>query len=497
LKEDEPPSVASELWDSMAGCCTRNFVRPALMPFDVASVEARNQAIEALAASLPPAIEMASEPTKHKLEEALRAFANGTKNPNAALSGLAKQLVKLRVVISPLLPEGSPEPSQYIAAPTPLLSKFKMRITHSGKAMPQMTESGKLTQLSLEIDLDLLAERAQRIQIWANLLGSGPTFVVEPAHFTLVGKLRVWWDTSSGILQAGFLAKPKISFTGTVSARGCRVFGIPTTVAAIAERQLSYLDTAHPFTVPFKAPLPLRFINLTPESESLATVSGQVLQSIRVLKSLTSDALSLDKAIPTAVIKEAKALVMITHVKLGVAVSYSFGSGIIVCKLPSGEWSGPSSIQTVGGSFGTQFGVRRTDTVLCLFTDDAVRSFATGGRQVKIGGETAFAWGPLGREVTGEARISAKHFTTSFAYSHSSGYYMGNALAGEVLSHRDHENEEFYCKRGVKVEEILNGTVKPPPDDMHVKELQNLLHSLTTGSASAGILSDSSGSDVD
>jgi len=334
-----------------------------------------------------------------------------------------------------------------------------------------------VTQLSLEADVEVVAERAQRIEIWLQGAGCLPTISIEPAFFRLVGRLLVYWDTSNGVLKAAFLGDPSITFTGAVSARGCPACPISSAVSRLASQQLGMLDRRSPFQAPFDAPLPLRFINLSAGDDSLATITGQVRQSTAVLRSLTDDTLTLDRAIPGAVLRAAKGLVMITHLKTGAFVTVQFGSGIVVTRLPSGGWSGPAMIQTLGGSLGPQAGYKKTDTVLVLFTEGAVQQFAHSGHQLKLGGEGGVAWGPLGREVTADAQLSLGGFSTTFAYSHSQGFYGGYAISGGMLHHRNHNNEAYYGRRGISPAEILDGSV-PPPEGKDIAELHALLNRL-------------------
>ena len=51
------------------------------------------------------------------------------------------------------------------------------------------------------------------------------------------------------------------------------------------------------------------------------------------------------------------------------------GTGIVVTRLPSGRWSGPSSVGAIGGASGLMMGVSKTDSVIVLNTDEAVNSF--------------------------------------------------------------------------------------------------------------------------
>ena len=152
----------------------------------------QHAAIDALAATLPAVVKAASGPTQKQLEDRLRAWADGSEDPNALLQGVASKLFRVRVVISPLQGAEPPKGSKW-----PLFSRFELRLPAVDKAVPQVTDTGAVTQLSLEADVEVVAERAQRIEIWLQGAGCLPTISIEPAFFRLVGRLLVYWDTSN------------------------------------------------------------------------------------------------------------------------------------------------------------------------------------------------------------------------------------------------------------------------------------------------------------
>lgn len=71
-----------------------------------------------------------------------------------------------------------------------------------------------------------------------------------------------------------------------------------------------------------------------------------------------------DKAIPQAILKEAKGLAILTIVKAGTVVSYKFGTGLVVSRRTDGSWSAPSAILSVGLGWGAQVIVQEYDLYL-------------------------------------------------------------------------------------------------------------------------------------
>ena len=154
-------------------------------------------------------------------------------------------------------------------------------------------------------------------------------------------------------------------------------------------------------------------------------------------------------------------MAIITVLKAGFLFSGRAGSGVIVARLPNGEWSAPSAIMTAGAGMGGMIGAELTDFVFVLNTKSAVDSFAQMG-SVTLGGNVSVAVGPLGRsgEAAGTASLSA--VSAVFAYSKTKGLYAGISLEGSAIIERRDANSKFYGEN-IKARQILAGEVEPPP----------------------------------
>jgi len=109
-----------------------------------------------------------------------------------------------------------------------------------------------------------------------------------------------------------------------------------------------------------------------------------------------------EKAIPQAVLKDARGLGIMTVIKAGFGFSGRGGKGVVVARTSNG-WSGPSAIGTGGAGFGLQVGVEVTEFVMVLNTDAAVKAFSRDVN-ITLGGDISVAAGPIGRHV--EAAIT-------------------------------------------------------------------------------------------
>ena len=162
-----------------------------------------------------------------------------------------------------------------------------------------------------------------------------------------------------------------------------------------------------------------------------------------------------EKAIPQAVLKDARGLAIMTVIKAGFGISGRGGTGVVVARTRNG-WSGPSAIGTGGAGFGFQIGAEVTEFVMVLNTEEAVKAFSRDVN-ITLGGDISVAAGPIGRHV--EAAITP--VAAVYTYSRTQGLFAGISLEGTVIGARNDANAAYYG-RPVTPEEILSGKVTPP-----------------------------------
>ena len=61
-----------------------------------------------------------------------------------------------------------------------------------------------------------------------------------------------------------------------------------------------------------------------------------------------------ERSIPSAVLKGARGLAILTVAKVGAVVAYKMGTGLVVARRLDGTWSAPSAITSVGLGWGAQ-----------------------------------------------------------------------------------------------------------------------------------------------
>jgi lipid-binding SYLF domain-containing protein len=171
-----------------------------------------------------------------------------------------------------------------------------------------------------------------------------------------------------------------------------------------------------------------------------------------------------EKAIPQAVLRDARGLAIMTVVKGAFGFSGQGGKGVVVARTKNG-WSGPSAIGTGGAGFGLQIGGEVTEFVMVLNTDAAVQAFSRNVN-ITLGGDISVAAGPIGRS----AEVAITPIAAIYTYSRSQGLFAGVSLQGTVIGTRNDANAEYYG-RPVTPEEILSGKVPPPSGAMRLVQV--------------------------
>ncbi|KAL3420497.1 LAS seventeen-binding protein [Phlyctema vagabunda] len=166
--------------------------------------------------------------------------------------------------------------------------------------------------------------------------------------------------------------------------------------------------------------------------------------------------------IPQKVIKNAVALAIFTTVRAGFWISGAGGSGVLIARLPDGNWSPPSGILINTAGFGLIAGIDIYDCVLVINTLEALAAFKKV--RLSLGGEISVAAGPFGVGGIGEVDFSLeKPKKPIWAYTKSRGVYAGAQIDGSLIIERSDENARFYGQR-LCAAKILSGSLENTPD---------------------------------
>jgi lipid-binding SYLF domain-containing protein len=138
---------------------------------------------------------------------------------------------------------------------------------------------------------------------------------------------------------------------------------------------------------------------------------------------------------------QAKAVVVIPMLlKGGFFLGGEGGSGVLLARAASGEWSYPTFLTMGAGSIGLQFGAQTSELLLIILTDRGLASILD--RQVKVGGEINAAIGPIGGGM--EAATAGSLGTDIISYSVAKGVFIGGSIEGALIAKRDDWNSGYY-----------------------------------------------------
>jgi len=166
-----------------------------------------------------------------------------------------------------------------------------------------------------------------------------------------------------------------------------------------------------------------------------------------------------DKAIPTDLLREAKAIAVIPDmIKAGFIFGGRRGEGLISVKTRDGTWSNPSFITMTGGSVGFQAGVSSTDVILVFRTQRGVDSIVNG--KFTLGADASAAAGPVGR--TASAATDGQLKAEIYSYSRTRGLFAGVALDGSALRIDYDANAAIYGP-GITPRRVFEGGVSNVP----------------------------------
>ena len=122
--------------------------------------------------------------------------------------------------------------------------------------------------------------------------------------------------------------------------------------------------------------------------------------------------------------------------KAGFILGGSGGTGVFLARDGKGEWSQPI-FYTIGSvSFGLQIGGEAAEVMVLCMSQKAVDALMT--TQVKLGGDTSIALGPVG------AGAKSNVVADFISFAKSKGIYAGLNLEGSVVGVRDSLNKAYY-----------------------------------------------------
>mmetsp|Transcript_13001 Transcript_13001/g.22082 ORF Transcript_13001/g.22082 Transcript_13001/m.22082 type:complete len:496 (-) Transcript_13001:977-2464(-) len=230
-------------------------------------------------------------------------------------------------------------------------------------------------------------------------------------------------------------------------------------------------------------PQPKRMGSFTPVHHHQFEVVAEATQQCRDTCSTGGPNLGgLDGVrIPARLVEMAKGIATLTVAKGGFGLAgVEFGTGLVVARLPNGQWSAPSAIGAAGISWGALIGAQVSDHVFLLMTDKAVEMMFAKDGSINLGADVGVALGPLGRALEGNVGAAVGTVAPIYTYSLSKGLYAGVSLDGKVIVTRHNVNEKFYGQK-VTGADILMGQIPTPPAAQPLYDALTRCHVYATG----------------
>ncbi len=176
-------------------------------------------------------------------------------------------------------------------------------------------------------------------------------------------------------------------------------------------------------------------------------------------------------AIPAAVLRKAKALVIVNQFKAGLVLGVKDGYGVIMVKNDRGRWSLPVLIHAGEASLGLQLGASAVESIYVI----------TDTNTPKLLFKQRFNVGVDAKAVAGPKIAEAESYneeilrTPMLVYTKVAGLYAGATVKAGHLSRNDSANFLLYNTKYTMPEILYSDWVKAPAE---VQPLMNLVQRL-------------------
>ena len=162
-------------------------------------------------------------------------------------------------------------------------------------------------------------------------------------------------------------------------------------------------------------------------------------------------------AIPTEVLRQARAIVVVNQIKGGLILGFQYGYGTVLARRADGTWSIPVFVSAGEASLGIQLGGQRTETIYVLMDQETVRRLFNG--RMNIGIDARAIAGPRTYEAE---KVNRDILTTPvLVYGRNRGYYAGATVKTGWIDRNDTANWDYYATPYVLPELLFGDFVKP------------------------------------
>lgn len=184
--------------------------------------------------------------------------------------------------------------------------------------------------------------------------------------------------------------------------------------------------------------------------------------------------------IPKHLVHKCKGVVLLTVHEVGIVMSGSSGTGVVVAQTDPGNWSAPSAIGMQGAGMGFMAGYASKDMIILIMKEDDLRRIASAKFQFPAtGSQIVDTWGKVDRN--GRYDTNEENAHGSYAFVFSKGVFSGISTESARLIPHPKQNAKFYKKEKVTAEEILFGDAVDVPGECGIPDLHRKLEALRMG----------------
>lgn len=202
----------------------------------------------------------------------------------------------------------------------------------------------------------------------------------------------------------------------------------------------------------------------TPAEETPVVDQAEPMEETSEASDLVADATSAVremKADPELadLLRRSRGVFIVPDYGRGAAVVGAQGGEGVLLAHRNGEWSAPAFYDYGGISVGAEFGGTGGQIAMILMTDQSVNSFE-GENTFSLNADAGFTlidYSARGEGTLGEGDV--------ILWSDTEGAFAGVSLGASDVNWDDEENAAYYG-RSVTANEILNGQVSAPQDQM-------------------------------
>lgn len=167
-------------------------------------------------------------------------------------------------------------------------------------------------------------------------------------------------------------------------------------------------------------------------------------------------------AIPSDILRGAKAIVITNQVGVGAGIGGQYGYGVVMAKRPDGSWSVPVLVRAGEGSLGLQLGSNTVETVYII--NDASKVENLYLMRFNIGVEARAVATP--RVASAEKVNETLPAPAILSFSKRRGYFAGASVKTGWVARNDEINFRFYNTELTLPELLYNQPSLPVPEEL-------------------------------